>query len=82
MSTITIGNSSANAYVQTGDNTGNLAFVAVGGIINASAMSGAVSIPAGTTAQRPSSTANGMIRYNSNTSSLEVFIASSWVTFP
>lgn len=82
MSTITIGNSSANAYVQTSDTTGNLAFVAVGGVIDASAMNGAVAIPSGTTAQRPSSTENGMIRYNSNTSSLEVLIGSSWVTFP
>lgn len=82
MSTITIGNAAANAYAQTSDTTGNLAFTTVGGVINAASLKGAVAIPSGTTAQRPSSTTNGMIRYNSNTSSLEVFIGSSWVTFP
>lgn len=39
---------------------------------------GAITIPVGTTAQRPASAVNGMMRYNSNTSKIEVFVASSW----
>lgn len=82
MSTITIGNAAANAYVQTGDTTGNLTFSVVGGVVNASTITGAVAVPSGTTAQRPSNITDGMIRYNSNTSSLEVTFSSSWVSFP
>lgn len=82
MSTITIGNASANAYVQTSDISGNLAFTAVGGIINAASISGAVAIPSGTTAQRPNNLVNGMIRYNSTSNVCETYINNTWITFP
>jgi hypothetical protein len=40
---------------------------------------GAVTIPVGTTAQRPTGQ-DGMIRYNTDTSNFEVWISSSWTT--
>lgn len=82
MSTITIGNANANAYSHTTDTSGNLSFLAVGGLINASSMSGAVAIPSGTTAQRPVNETNGMIRYNSSNNVCEAYVGGSWVTFP
>ena len=44
---------------------------------------GYFSLPAGNTAQRPSETANGYIRFNTsiNGGSLEAFLNGSWVTF-
>jgi len=39
---------------------------------------GAWTIPVGTTAQRPSSPATGMIRFNTTTSLVEVYNGSSW----
>ena len=38
---------------------------------------GAITVPVGTTAQRPTGV-NGMLRYNSSTSKIEVFVASAW----
>jgi UDP-N-acetylmuramyl pentapeptide synthase len=38
---------------------------------------GAIILPTGTTDQRPTGV-NGMMRYNSNTSKIEVFVASAW----
>ena len=38
---------------------------------------GAVTVPVGTTAQRPSAV-NGMLRYNSNSSVFEVYANNSW----
>jgi len=39
---------------------------------------GAIDIPAGTTAQRPGTPSPGMIRYNTTTSAFEVYSSSSW----
>ena len=39
---------------------------------------GALSVPSGTTAQRPASPTNGMLRYNTTTSQLEVYFGSFW----
>lgn len=39
---------------------------------------GSMAVPVGTTAQRPSSTVNGQIRYNSSTAQLEAYINGSW----
>lgn len=39
---------------------------------------GAMGIPVGTTAQRPASPQNGMIRYNSSTQVMEIFYNNSW----
>lgn len=42
---------------------------------------GAIVVPAGTTAQRPASPAQGMIRYNTTTSKFEGYDGSGWVDF-
>ena len=44
-----------------------------------SAATGAIQMPAGTTAQRPGSPVNGMIRYNSTTSKMEAYAGGAWV---
>lgn len=43
---------------------------------------GFIKLPAGTTAQRPGSAPNGALRYNTETSSAEVFEDGSWKSFP
>jgi|688.fasta_scaffold116270_3 hypothetical protein len=40
---------------------------------------GYLQVPSGTTAQRPASPVNGMIRYNTTTNALEGYAAGSWV---
>jgi hypothetical protein len=68
------------------DGTANLAFQTNGAnavVINESQIAnfvstGAVTIPRGTTAQRPSSAVNGMFRANSNFGSFEVYLNGSW----
>lgn len=42
---------------------------------------GAITIPVGTTAQRPASPVNGMVRFNTTNSRLEGYANSTWVTF-
>ena len=42
---------------------------------------GFLTFPSGTTAQRPASPNTGMARYNTTTSSMEVYINSQWVSF-
>lgn len=42
---------------------------------------GATTIPRGTTAQRPGSPVNGMIRYNTDLNKLETYI-NAWIQFP
>ena len=39
---------------------------------------GALSVPAGTTAQRPSSPVNGMLRYNTTIPQLELYLNGTW----
>jgi hypothetical protein len=71
--------SSITALVKSSDGTANLTFqtnglnaVIIGENQNANFVSvGGVTIPAGTTAQRPSPAVNGMIRYNIRVPSLE-----------
>lgn len=41
---------------------------------------GFLTLPSGTTAQRPASPATGMLRYNTTTSSIEVYINNTWVS--
>ena len=52
---------------------------ATSGIIDASANTGAINIPKGTTAQRPASPANGAIRYNTTTNSTEIYSGTGWI---
>jgi hypothetical protein len=39
---------------------------------------GALTVPSGTTAQRPASPTKGMLRYNTTTSKLEIYLDSNW----
>ena len=80
MSTISVGNTITTSFVTTGDTTGNLTFSTVGGVVNTASMVGAIAVPSGTTDQRPVNLANGMIRYNSNTSKIEVLTNGSWTS--
>ena len=40
---------------------------------------GALKVPSGTTAQRPSSAANGMVRYNTTDNKLESYVNGGWI---
>lgn len=44
-----------------------------------SSSTGAIQLPSGTTAQRPSSPVNGMIRYSTTSGTIEAYIGGSWV---
>mgnify|MGYP005692910725 CR=1 FL=1 len=44
-----------------------------------SSATGAIQLPSGTTAQRPSSPVNGMIRYSTTNGTIEAYIGGSWV---
>jgi hypothetical protein len=41
----------------------------------------ALTLPVGTTAQRPETPSPGMIRVNSTTNKLEVYLTNRWVNF-
>lgn len=43
---------------------------------------GALSVPSGTTAQRPSSLVNGMLRYNTTIPQLEIYVGGNWMAIP
>ena len=43
---------------------------------------GALSVPSGTTAQRPSSPVNGMLRYNTTIPQLEIYLGGTWTALP
>jgi hypothetical protein len=88
MSTINAqaGNSSEfSAIIKVSDGTANLALqtnganaVVIDNNQNANfATTGAVTIPAGTTNNRPTAV-NGMVRYNTTTYSLETYVGGSW----
>jgi hypothetical protein len=71
---------SATSGTITGINTSStkLKYVPSTGVLDLSSSLGAINIPAGTTAQRPSTPANGMLRYNSSTGYLEGYINGGW----
>ena len=48
------------------------------GFVGSGSFDGAIQLPSGTTAQRPSSPAEGMIRYNLSSSLIEVYIDGQW----
>lgn len=52
-----------------------------GQVVLCDSTTGAMPLPIGTTAQRPSSPAIGMIRMNTDTGSTEYYNGSSWVNF-
>ena len=80
---------SFTALIKSSDGTANLALQTNGLnaiVINSSqnanfTSTGAVTLPAGTTNNRPTGV-NGMIRYNGSTANLEAYVGGSWVTFP
>jgi hypothetical protein len=83
------GNSTTfTALIKSGASDANLAFetngidaVVINQLQNANFVStGAVTIPRGTTAQRPTVPVNGMIRYNTNTAHFEGYV-NGWVAF-
>ena len=78
MSTIQTGTTTTTAITTTGDTTGNLILTADTGLIDASSTTGALTIPKGTTAQRPSSPVSGMQRYNTTLSTFEIYTAGAW----
>jgi hypothetical protein len=71
-------------YNNSGALAGSAGFLydATNGILNLGASTGALTVPTGTTAQRPASPVAGMTRFNSTTSSYEVYVGSGagWVT--
>jgi uncharacterized protein YcnI len=77
------------ALIKSADNTSTLTFqtnstaaLNINSSQNANCTStGAVTIPAGTIAQRPTGVA-GMIRYNTSNNVLETYINGAWTTFP
>ena len=84
------GNSTTfTALIKSGASDANLAFetngtdaVVINQLQNANFVStSAVKIPAGTTAQRPSSAVNGMMRYNTTTLRVEGYANNTWVAF-
>jgi hypothetical protein len=85
------GNSTTiTALIKSGASDANLAFETNGidaVVINGSQIAnfvstGAVTIPRGTTAQRPSPAVNGMFRYNTSNSTFEAYIGGSWTFIP
>ena len=92
MSTINAqaGNSSEfSAIIKVSDGTANLALQTNGAnavVINQSQIAnftstGAVTLPAGTTNNRPTGV-NGMIRYNSSNTTFEVYASGVWKNLP
>ena len=81
MSTISAGTTTTTALVSTADTTGNLVLTPTSGLVTVNA-TGALTVPVGTTAQRPATPANGMLRLNSSTNSLEVYSSNltAWTT--
>lgn len=47
----------------------------------ANTSTGSLSVPSGTTAQRPASPVNGMVRYNTTLSKLEIYQNSEWMNY-
>jgi len=77
------------ALIKTANGTANLSLQTNGSTAllidqnqNANCTStGAITVPRGTTAQRPSSPTNGMLRYNTSTAHLEAYVNNAWVAF-
>jgi len=78
----TINADTTNGLVITPDTSGELEFQSDGTqILKVDTSTGALTIPAGTTAQRPASPATGMIRYNTSITKCEAYQNGSWVAF-
>lgn len=77
MSIISSGNTISTSITITGDTTGNLVLTAQSNVVNMSTNSGAIIVPNGTTAQRPTGS-NGMLRYNTTLNAFEVYANNTW----
>ena len=80
MSEIRAGTTSTTALVQTADTTGNITLTPDSGVVTLSS-TGALTVPKGTTAQRPSSPVAGMTRFNTSRSNLEIYNGTIWQAF-
>jgi hypothetical protein len=76
---IKTGAADANLVLQT---NGANAVVINGSQIANFVSTGAVTVPAGTIAQRPSPAVNGMFRYNTSNATFEAYINGSWNFIP
>jgi hypothetical protein len=85
------GNSTTlTALIKSGASDANLTFETNGIdaiVINGSQIAnfvstGAVTVPAGTVAQRPSPAVNGMFRYNTSNATFEAYINGNWTFIP
>ena len=79
MSTIRAGTTTTTALQTTGDTTGNIVLQPDSGIATVNA-TGALTIPVGTTGQRPAAT-TGMLRYNTTNNVVETYNGTAWVQF-
>jgi hypothetical protein len=68
-------------YNNSGALAGSAGFLydATNGILNLGGSTGAITVPTGTTAQRPSTLAAGMIRYNTTTNQTEIYSGIAWI---
>lgn len=75
MSTIAASNTAPITI--TPDTSGNLVMTATSSFIDTSGNTGVVSLPSGTTNNRPT-VVNGMIRYNTTTARVEAYLNDAW----
>lgn len=78
MANISLGNTVTTGLVFSSDTTGNLVLTSTGGYLNLGAVTGGMVLPTGNTDQRPSTVANGTLRYNTTTSAVEGYVAGAW----
>ena len=75
----TINADTSNGLVITPDTSGELVFQSNGTqVLKVTGANGSFDIPVGTTAQRPSSSATGTLRYNTDNSAVETYTGSAW----
>jgi hypothetical protein len=78
MTTIKSGITATTKLSIDSDNTGILNIVSHTGIINMSNSIGYMKLPQGTTVQRPSAPQMGTFRYNTTTSTFELYNGTTW----
>lgn len=78
MANISLGNTVTTGLVFSSDTTGNLVLTSTGGYLNLGSVTGGIVLPTGNSSQRPSTVANGTLRYNTTTSSVEGYVAGAW----